>query len=115
MKAKQEQREENKMKVDTPILVQIVKGNGVNIQLKGKCLDTVIENQQSKRHKEVQSQAENIRSREHGKYQNRMSAFHHMCEMGVSPNIRQEWTENLVEFYLEWRKRKIVPLQSRHG
>ena len=29
-----------------------------------------------------------------------------MCEMGVSPNIRQEWTENLVEFYLEWRKRK---------
>ena len=46
VKAKQEQREENKMKVDTPILVQIVKGNGVNIQLKGKCLDTVIENQQ---------------------------------------------------------------------
>ena len=91
------------MKVDTPILVKNVTGTGINIQLKGKCLDTVIENQQSKRHKEVQLLRNRILSREHEKYQNRMSAFHHMCEMG---GVRQEWTENLVEFYLEWRKRK---------
>ena len=101
MKAKEQEEKKNmEVEMDTPILVK-----NVTVELKGKCLQSVIENQQSKKNKEVQSQAENIRRREHGKYQNRMSAFHHMSEMGVYP-LRQEWTENLVEFYLEWRKRK---------
>ena len=39
--ANKEQKEENNMEVDTPMLVQ--KGNGVDIQLKGKCLHTVLE------------------------------------------------------------------------
>ena len=107
MKAKEQEEKKNmEVEMNKPILVKIVteKGIPLRVELKGKCLQSVIENQQSKKNKEVQSQAENIRSREHGKYQNRMSAFHHMCEMGVYP-LRQEWTENLVEFYLEWRKR----------
>ena len=94
--------------MDTPILIQ--KGNGVDIQLKGKCLHTVIENQQYKRNKEVQLQRTRIIRRENEKNQlYRMSAFHQMCEKGVQ---RKELCTNLIEFYIEWRKRRKDTVQK---
>ena len=101
--------------MDTPILVQNVKGNVVDIYLKGKCLDTVIENQQYKRHKEVQLQRTRIISRENKMNQlNKMSAFHQMCENGgISQSVSaMSWCTNLIEFYIEWRKRRKNTVQD---
>ena len=104
-----EQKEENNMEVDTPILVKNVKGTGVDIQLKGKCLHTVIENQQYKRHKEVQLQMTRIISRENEKNQLNKDVSYQMCEKG---SIRKEWCTNLIEFYIEWRKRRKDTVQK---
>ena len=51
MKAKEQEEKKNmEVEMDTPILVKKVTENGIllRVALKGKCLQSVIENQQSK-------------------------------------------------------------------